>query len=487
MDESQQWVEFGRWLAEQREQRGLRRRDAARRAKVSETLWRDLETGRKEAIGAIRLLPNPSADVLERVAGALELPVEDVLARIGRPTRPARASAASTSGAARSDDDGSLLAVKLRRLSERDRALVERAGRRHARARTRSPRLGAPVRFGIFYEFQLPRPWGQDDEHRLLKEALEQVELADRLGFDYVWEVEHHFLEEYSHSSAPEVFLAAASQRTSRIRLGHGIVQLPVGFNHPARVAERIATLDLVSDGRVEFGTGESSSEAELGGYGVERATKRDQWREALDVVTRLMVEEPFAGYDGRFVHMPPRNMVPKPLQRPHPPLWVACSRRDTIHLAATLGIGALTFSFVEADEAKAWVDDYYATIASEDCVPAGFAVNPNLACVLPLMCHADEATAIDRGLDGSHFFGYSLGHYYVFGMHKPGRDRRVAGVPGEPGPLRVQPRRGGPDRPATGRPAHGARPRVVARCGGDPVADHGRSCASTRTPASTS
>lgn len=125
MDESQQWVEFGRWLAEQREQRGLRRRDAARRAKVSETLWRDLETGRKEAIGAIRLLPNPSADVLERVAGALELPVEDVLARIGRPARPPR-SALGTAGASRSDDDGSLLAIKLRRLSRRDQALVER-------------------------------------------------------------------------------------------------------------------------------------------------------------------------------------------------------------------------------------------------------------------------------------------------------------------------------------------------------------------------
>jgi alkanesulfonate monooxygenase SsuD/methylene tetrahydromethanopterin reductase-like flavin-dependent oxidoreductase (luciferase family) len=277
------------------------------------------------------------------------------------------------------------------------------------------------VRFGIFYELQLPRPWAEDDEHRLLHEALEQIELADRLGFDYVWEVEHHFLEEYSHSSAPEVFLAAASQRTRRIRLGHGIVQLPVGYNHPARVAERIATLDLVSDGRVEFGTGESSSEAELGGYGVDRATKHDQWQEALDVVTRLMVEQPFAGYDGQFVHMPPRNSVPKPQQRPHPPLWVACSRRDTIHLAATRGIGALTFSFIEADEAKAWVDDYYATIESEHCVPAGFAVNANLACVLPLMCHTDEATAIDRGLDGSHFFGYSLGHYYVFGLHKPG------------------------------------------------------------------
>lgn len=277
------------------------------------------------------------------------------------------------------------------------------------------------MRFGLFYEHQLPRPWAPGDEHKLLKDALDQVELADRVGFDFVWEVEHHFLEEYSHSSAPEVFLAAASQRTRSIRLGHGIVQLPVGYNHPARVAERIATLDLVSDGRVEFGTGESSSEAELGGFGVDRATKRDQWEESLDAVTRLMAEEPFAGHHGKYVQIPPRNVVPKPMQKPHPPLWVACSRRDTIHLAATKGIGALSFSFVEAAEAKQWVEDYYSTIVSDQCVPAGFAVNANVACVLPFMCHEDEATAIDRGIDGCHFFGYSLAHYYVFGTHKPG------------------------------------------------------------------
>src|SRR5207245_1814992 len=200
--------------------------------------------------------------------------------------------------------------------------------------------------FGIFYEHQLPRPWAEGAEERLIRDALEQVELADRLGIDYLWEVEHHFLEEYSHSPAPEVFLAAASQRTSNIRLGHGIVQLPVNFNHPARVAERIATLDLISDGRVDFGTGDSSSRA---------------------------------------------------------------------------GLGALSFSFVEADEAKQWVDDYYATIASDACVPAGFAVNPNIAIVLPLMCCDDEETAIDRGLDGGHFFGYSLIHHYAIGQHRPG------------------------------------------------------------------
>ena len=277
------------------------------------------------------------------------------------------------------------------------------------------------MRFGIFYEHQLPRPWQAGDERRVLHDALEQIELADRLGFDYVWEVEHHFLEEYSHSSAPEVFLGAASQRTSRIRLGHGIVQLPPNFNHPARIAERISTLDLLSDGRVEFGTGEAGSEAELGGFGIDRSTKRDQWTEAIEVVARMLVEEPFAGHDGEWIKMPPRNVIPKPLQKPHPPLWVACSRRETIHLAATKGIGALSFSFVEAEEARAWVSDYYDTIASSECVPAGFAVNPSIACVLPFMCHRDEEVAIERGLDGCHFFGYSLAHYYVFGRHRPG------------------------------------------------------------------
>src|SRR5881396_397627 len=103
------------------------------------------------------------------------------------------------------------------------------------------------MRFGIFYEHQLPRPWDGGEEEKLFKDALDQIELADKIGIDHVWEVEHHFLEEYSHSSAPEVFLAAASQRTKRIRLGHGIVQTPPGFNHPARIAERISTLDLVS------------------------------------------------------------------------------------------------------------------------------------------------------------------------------------------------------------------------------------------------
>ena len=277
------------------------------------------------------------------------------------------------------------------------------------------------MKFGLFYEHNLPRPWNQGDELKLFQEVLEQVELADKLGFHCVWQVEHHFLEEYAHSSAPEVLLSAYSQRTKNIRLGHGIVQTPPGYNHPARVAERIATLDLVSNGRVEFGTGESSSLSELGGFSLDGTQKREMWREGTEVAIRYMTEEPFTGYEGKYVSGPARNCVPKPVQKPHPPLWVACSQRPTIHLAAQNGMGALTFSFISADEAVHWVNDYYNTLENE-CVPIGKFVNANIACVSPLMCAPTEEEATAKGEKGLMFFGYALAWFYVFGKHYPGR-----------------------------------------------------------------
>ena len=278
------------------------------------------------------------------------------------------------------------------------------------------------MKFGIFYEHQLPRPWDDDGELRIIQEALDQVELADKLGIDCAWEVEHHFLEEYSHSPAPEVFLAACSQRTKNIRLGHGIMLMPPGYNHPARSAERIATLDLVSNGRVEWGTGESSSLAELGGFNLSVAEKREMWREATEQAANMLAMDPYPGFDGQYFSMPCRNLVPKAAQKPHPPIWVACSRRETIHLAARCGIGALTFAFVDPQEASKWVGEYYDIIKSEDCVPIGHTVNANIAMVTGFSCHEDAAEARRRGLDGFKFFGYGLGHHYIFGEHKPGR-----------------------------------------------------------------
>jgi alkanesulfonate monooxygenase SsuD/methylene tetrahydromethanopterin reductase-like flavin-dependent oxidoreductase (luciferase family) len=277
------------------------------------------------------------------------------------------------------------------------------------------------MKFGIFYEHQLPRPWTEGSEQKLFHEALDQVELADHLGIDYAWEVEHHFLEEYSHSSAPEIFLGAASQRTKQIRLGHGIVLMPPPYNHPARVAERIATLDLVSNGRVDFGTGESASRAELEGFGITPAQRRAMWQEAVEQVANMLVMDPYPGYQGTYFSMPCRNVVPKPVQKPHPPLWVACSNRDTIRLAARLGLGVLTFAFIDVSEAKKWVDEYY-TILKQECIPIAHTINPNIAMVTSFSCHADAEEARTRGLDGFQFFQFALAYHYGFGKHKPGR-----------------------------------------------------------------
>ena len=276
------------------------------------------------------------------------------------------------------------------------------------------------MKFGLFYEHQIPRPWCDGAEHKLFQDALAQVELADTLGFDYIWEVEHHFLEEYSHSSAPEVFLAACSQRTTQIRLGHGIVLMPPAYNHPARVAERIATLDLVSNGRVEWGTGESASRMELGGFNVDPKCKREMWAECTRETAKMMSQSPYAGYDGQYFSMPTRNVVPKPLQTPHPPPWVACSSRDSLRYAARYGLGALTFAFVDANEAKFWVEEYY-EIFEKECEPLTQRVNPNIAMVSGFSCHDDEDIAIARGLEGLRFFRFALAHYYHNGSQIPG------------------------------------------------------------------
>src|SRR5262245_46757606 len=178
------------------------------------------------------------------------------------------------------------------------------------------------MRFGIFYEHQLPRPWFDGSELRHFQEALDQVELADRLGIDFACQVEHHFLEEYSHSSAPEVFLAACSQRTKHIRLGHGIVLMPPNYNHPARVAERIASLDLVSAGRVEWGTGQGASAPELGGFGNNPDGRHAMGPEPTTEAPNMLVLDPSPGYQGKYFPMPGPNLGPKPVQKPHPPLW---------------------------------------------------------------------------------------------------------------------------------------------------------------------
>jgi alkanesulfonate monooxygenase SsuD/methylene tetrahydromethanopterin reductase-like flavin-dependent oxidoreductase (luciferase family) len=142
---------------------------------------------------------------------------------------------------------------------------------------------------------------------------------------------------------------------------------------------------------------------------------------EGMRVAVRMLVEEPFTGFEGRYVKVPARNLVPKPLQKPHPPLWMACSRRESILDAARLGVGALTFSFLTAAEARQWVEDYYRTMENE-CEPLGYAVNPNFAVAAPFLCDEDQKRVDEVAAENYGFFVYALGHYSFFGEHCPGK-----------------------------------------------------------------
>ena len=273
------------------------------------------------------------------------------------------------------------------------------------------------MKFGIFYEHQLPRPWGKHSEYQLLQDSLTQIELADKLGYDYAWEVEHHFLEEYSHSSAPEVFLGAASQRTTNIRLGHGVIQLPT--NQPHRVAERVATLDLLSKGRVELGMGEGAGPAELHPFGTQVRTKRDRWEEAVKAIVPMFSKDSWE-FHGEFHDFPARNVIPKPYQKPHPPLWVACSNIQTIGQAGSWGMGALGFTFVSPDAAEAWVNKYYNNLLNNQAKLTEYPANPNIAMVAGFMCAETDEEAYEKAA-GWTFFIFALSYYGRNGVDAPG------------------------------------------------------------------
>ncbi|MDH3641486.1 MAG: LLM class flavin-dependent oxidoreductase [Gammaproteobacteria bacterium] len=277
------------------------------------------------------------------------------------------------------------------------------------------------MRFGVFYELQLPKPWTEDAEHRLIQEAIEQVQLADRLGIDHAWAVEHHFLDEYSHCSASDVFLTALAAKTERIRVGFGIRQVIPQYNHPSRTAESVAMLDLISNGRVEFGIGEGATRLELHGYGIPAKDKRALSLESAEQIANMMVMDPYPGFEGNSFSMPCRNVLPKPYQKPHPPMWLACTNRKTIEVAARNGLGALAFTFVDPDEAKTWADTYYSIIKSDECVPLGHSVNANLAVVAGFSLHEDAEEGRRRGVDGFAFFRYAV-NALVANDVKPGR-----------------------------------------------------------------
>jgi alkanesulfonate monooxygenase SsuD/methylene tetrahydromethanopterin reductase-like flavin-dependent oxidoreductase (luciferase family) len=207
--------------------------------------------------------------------------------------------------------------------------------------------------FGIFYEIQVNSPLKhREREYQAFHDVMNQVVRAEEVGFTHFWTVEHHFQVGFAHSSAPEVLYGAISQRTSKIRIGHAVVLLPFPYNHPIRIAERVATLDILSNGRVEVGTGRSITQVELGGFGIPYKETRARWEEAIDIITTIWKSQDGTfRYKGKYFDIPERTVVPMPIQKPHPPLWVACTSDETHEMAGKLGLGLLSFTLLVTPE----------------------------------------------------------------------------------------------------------------------------------------
>jgi alkanesulfonate monooxygenase SsuD/methylene tetrahydromethanopterin reductase-like flavin-dependent oxidoreductase (luciferase family) len=318
------------------------------------------------------------------------------------------------------------------------------------------------VKFGIFFELSVPRPLARDQEQQVYHNALEQARLADDLGFDSIWAVEHHFLEEYSHCSAPEVFLAAVAMQTERIRIGHGAVVCVPQMNHPLRVAERAAALDIVSRGRLEFGTARASTYTELGGFRVDPDTTKMSWDEYVHVLPRLWTEERVA-YEGATFSFPERSVLPKPVQTPHPPMWVTVTTPGTELDAADRGIGCLGVAAASFAEQERRTSEYRKRI--QLCNPVSSLVNDQVSTLNFLYCHPDDAVAMSVGGRILQTFGVLNNHllwtrevyptraYQSLGNLAPGGggkrgDRGDRGdSPGEPRPIPDGIGVGDPDR----------------------------------------
>jgi alkanesulfonate monooxygenase SsuD/methylene tetrahydromethanopterin reductase-like flavin-dependent oxidoreductase (luciferase family) len=272
-----------------------------------------------------------------------------------------------------------------------------------AGARVRAPdhrqTLEFELEFGLLYEWQMPVGVSRADESRHFLEIIEQIKFAESMGFSSVWSVEHHFLESFSHASAPEVLLSWIASQTSTMRIGHGVRLLPYPYNHPIRAAEQAATLDLLSGGRLEFGSGRSATAAELGGFGINPAETREMWRESLELILKAWTT-PVVEHHGTFFDQVARPMVPKPLQSPHPPLWMSCTSPESHEVAGALGLGLLSFTLaLSFDEVASRIAKYRERIKTAD--PIGQFVNNQTAVFTMAHCAPTNALARERAEAG--------------------------------------------------------------------------------------
>lgn len=267
------------------------------------------------------------------------------------------------------------------------------------------------MKFSMIFEAQLTDPT-PERERQVIHDCVEQAVYAEEMGFDRIWAVEHHSLTQYAHMSASEVFLTWVAARTSRIRIGHGVVTMPFGYQHPVRVAERAAMLDVLSGGRVDIGAGRGATQQEMSMYGVRSEDTYPQMEEALRIFSSAWREETFEWHGS--IDIGPGAILPRPVQDPHPPLFMACSKHDTLGLAAELGIGALVMGFAGADDVRQMRKVYDGAITSRNGDRfVSTEVNDHFSALCPTIVLDDAETAYRIGTRGQRFFAESIAHWY--------------------------------------------------------------------------
>jgi alkanesulfonate monooxygenase SsuD/methylene tetrahydromethanopterin reductase-like flavin-dependent oxidoreductase (luciferase family) len=278
------------------------------------------------------------------------------------------------------------------------------------------------MEFGIFNSLYMPHQLRDKDpehaEHNRLMDEIEWTKAADRSGFKYSWSTEHHFLEEYSHLSANESFMAYLAGVTNRIHVGSGIINITPPVNPPARVAERVAMLDHLSGGRFEFGVGRGSSTTEQRGFGIEDPElTKEMVDEVLPQFKRMWTETDYS-FDGRFFSMPPRNVLPKPYTLPHPPMWIAAGNPGTFQKAARMGLGVLCFTMGSPESLKKLIEVYKTEI--EHAEPVGAYVNNNIMVTSQMLCLEDGQKARDIACNMTSGYQNSLVFRYLDTFPKP-------------------------------------------------------------------
>jgi alkanesulfonate monooxygenase SsuD/methylene tetrahydromethanopterin reductase-like flavin-dependent oxidoreductase (luciferase family) len=268
------------------------------------------------------------------------------------------------------------------------------------------------MKFALFYEIPVPRPWSRTSEAEAYRNTLEQAILGDKVGFHAFWTVEHHFLEEFSHCSNPEVLYGAVAARTERMRIGYGVRLTPSPYNHPVRSAESAAVLDLISKGRLDFATGRSGTRQELEGFGIHPSETRAMWQEAVEHILGCWTHDEYA-FEGKYWSMPRRRVVPKPFQDPHPPVWAATGSTSGHRLMGELGLGVCSFTVaMPPEEVKVKIDAYRDGIKSCDKPLAKF-MNNHVAAFTMVNCAPSKEESYEIAKSSFEWYPQQ-----VLGMH---------------------------------------------------------------------